>query len=140
MKTLLHIGVLVLLSFCARAQAANQPVTVVDFVKVKDGKLAETLFYYEQNWLKYREEALKQGYIIAYKLLKADASQQNAFDLMLMTEYASPEQQSKAEEHFQPIIRRLNPNGPKLLNHLKPAEFRENVHSYTFTNALPACK
>ena len=47
-----------------------------------------------------------------------------------MTEYSDSIQYKISEERFQEIIKATRPNGPSLLNELKPNEFRQNV----FTN------
>lgn len=50
-----------------------------------------------------------------------------AFDLMLITEYADSTQLRLSEDGFQQIIKSTRPNGMKLLNELKPSDFRQNL-------------
>ena len=137
MKYILCLYAFVFVGFSAQGQGKNESVWVVDYVKIKDGKKAEALFYYEQNWKRYREEALRRGYIKSYNILLAQPDSLQNFDIMLMTEYADSTQLSKVEENFQPIIRELNPNGPKLLNNLKPAYFRDTVYNKRFYRVSP---
>ena len=106
---------------------SQRPVTIIDFVKIKASKTAEALFYYEQNWKAYREVALKKGSIRSYQLLTTKADSLADFDLMLLTEYTDSTQFGLSEERFQRIIQDMNPDGSKLLNALKPAEFRTNL-------------
>ncbi|MDZ7650327.1 MAG: hypothetical protein U5K54_26080 [Cytophagales bacterium] len=40
----------------------SQSVAIADFVKIKDGKINETIFFYENNWKVYRDIALKRIY------------------------------------------------------------------------------
>lgn len=136
-KHLLCLCGFILISFCSFGQQQNNTIWVVDYVKIKNGKTAETLYYYNQNWKRYREEALRKGHIKSYKILMAETGDQQNFDLMLMTEFADSTQLSKVEEHFQPIIKDLNPDGPKLLNDVKPAEFRETVYNKRFYQLAP---
>ena len=136
-KHILSLGALLLMSMCAFGQSKNESIWVIDYVKIKDGKKAETLYYYEQNWKRYREEALKRGYIKSYSILQALPDSLQNFDLMLITEFADSTQLSKVEEHFQPIIKSLNPDGPRLLNSLKPAEFRQTVFNKRFYQLAP---
>ena len=49
------------------------------------------------------------------------------FDFILITEYGDSTNYRLAEERFDKIIKEINPNGPKLLNALKPNEFRNNI-------------
>lgn len=102
-------------------------ITTIDFVKIKNDKRQETLFYYENNWKVYRDIALEKGYIKFYKLLTTSADTSANFDLILITEYADSSQFKLSEERFQQIIKETRPNGSKLLNELKPNDFRQNV-------------
>ena len=85
------------------------------------------MYYYENNWKIYREEALKQNYIVSYKILKVPADSIANFDLMLITEYADSSQHALAEPRFQEIIKGIRPNGPIVLNDCKPNDFRQIV-------------
>lgn len=105
----------------------GQTVMVMDFVKIKEGKSKEALFFYENNWKLYREEALKKKYITAYQIVKTPADSLANFDLILITEYASRADHQNSEKNFEPILKQLRPNGPKMLNNLKPDDFRQNV-------------
>ena len=99
----------------------------MDFVKIEDGKKAEAIFYYENNWKLYRDIAIKKKLITSYQLVEAIADSLNNFDLILITTYADSAQFLKSEENFRDIIKSVRPNGPVLLNELKPADFRKNV-------------
>lgn len=109
----------------------NSSVYILDFVKIKDDKIQETLYFYENNWKEFRDIALQKGYIKSYQLLKMQANNQADFDLILMTEYADSTQYQLAEERFQEIIREHSNQGIKLLNDLKPADFRQNLFMKT---------
>jgi hypothetical protein len=102
-------------------------VSIIDFVKVKNDKHQEALYYYENNWKVFRDIALAKGYIKSYRLLSTKADSMSNFDLILMTEYADSTQYKLSEERFQKIIKEASPNGLKLLNELKPNDFRQNV-------------
>ena len=104
-------------------------VSVIDFVKVKNNKFPEALFFYENNWKVYRDIALKSNYITSYKYLKTSADSIADFNLILITEYADSLQYKLAEDRFQKIIKEIRPAGPKLLNELKPTDFKQNVFS-----------
>ena len=101
----------------------------MDFVKIKNDKRAEALYFYENNWKVYREFAMKEGYIRSFHLLKVKSEEGSDFDLILITEYASEAQFKQSEERFNAIIKATRPNGPKLLDDVKPADFRTTVFS-----------
>lgn len=100
---------------------------IMDFVQVKDNHVAEAIYYYEQNWKLYREAALQKGFITGYRIVQTQPDSLAPFDLVLITEYADSIQYSQSEKNFEGIIRALRPNGPVLLNELKPAAFRRNL-------------
>lgn len=56
-----------------------------------------------------------------------NANATTIFDIILITEYADSVQLRLGEERFQKIIKETRPNGPRLLNEHKPADFRQNV-------------
>lgn len=117
-----------LLSFSLQAGAQqNQPVVLMDFVRVKEGRFAEALFYYQNNWKIYRDEALRKGYITGYRILETTADSAANFHLVLITEYADSVQYSNSEKNFEGILKALRPNGSLLLNNLQPADFRQNL-------------
>jgi hypothetical protein len=120
---------MVLLFFIIKTAAAQQSgaVVLMDFVKIKEGKKAEALYFYENNWKLYREIAIKKKVIESYQLMKVTPDSLNNFDLILITSYRDSLQFLQSEENFRPIINETRPNGPALLNHLKPADFRQNV-------------
>lgn len=123
-----HILVITLTFFAATAVAQTKnTITVIDFVKIKNNKRAETFFFYENNWKAYRDIALKKNYIKSYRLLSSPADSVSNFDLLLITEYTDSVQYRLSEERFEQIIKATRPNGPKLLNDLKPNDFRQNV-------------
>jgi thiol-disulfide isomerase/thioredoxin len=114
-------------------EARGQTVALLDFVKIKDGKRAEAVYYYENNWKLYREAALKKGFIISYEIVEIEAAANSQFDLILITRYADKRQYEESEKNFEPILKELRPNGPALLNDLKPADFRVNVFASAAT-------
>ena len=125
MKYLLFITLLLLASISFGQN--NTTITVIDFVKIKNNKRQEAIFYYENNWRVYRQIALEKGYIKSYRLLTTSADTTANFDLILVTEYSDSLQYKLREERFQPIIKATRPDGPILLNELNPADFRENL-------------
>lgn len=103
---------------------------VMDFVKIKNGRRDEAMFYYENNWKVYREAALRDGFIHSYEIVEASSEKNKAFDIVLITRFADEAQANAVEKNFEPILSRLRPNGPILKNEIKPADFRENVFVY----------
>jgi hypothetical protein len=109
----------------------NASVTLIDFVKIKNGLTKEAMFYYENNWKMHRDTMLAKGFIKSYKLM-VSTSDTTKFDLMLTTEYADSTQFKESEPRWSLVIKTNRPNGTALLNDKKPNDFREFVYSYEF--------
>jgi len=106
---------------------SDEMVILMDFVKIKNSKRDEALFFYENNWKVYREAALKKGFIHSYELIEARSETNPAFDIILVTRYKNEEQHKNSEKNFEPILKEIRPNGALLKNDLKPEDFRQNV-------------
>lgn len=124
-------------------RALNEPpsgpgiISVVEFVKIKDGKRDEARYYYENNWRAYRAEAVKRGVIDSYEYVEVATPNNTAFDIILTTRYKGESQFKNSEKAFEPIMKELRPKGPLLKGTFKPDEFREIVHSYTARSIFP---
>lgn len=105
----------------------NKTVTIMDFVKITEGKKDEAMFFYANNWKVYRDLAIQKNVIRSYELVEAAPDSLNNFNLILITVYKDSVQYAQSEENFRPILKELRPNGPLLLNGLKPNDFRKNV-------------
>ena len=106
---------------------AVTPVAVYDFIKIKNGKNKEAMYYYENNWKFYRDIAIKKNFITAYRIVTCQPDSLAGFNLILITEYADSAAYTKSEERFSEIIKETRPNGPLLLNEIKPQDFRDNL-------------
>lgn len=119
---------------------AYASVSTVDRVRVLDGRVAETLYYYQNNWLVYRVAAARAGHIESYELL-VDRSVAGDETLLLITVYRDREQYEAREANFAELMTAASPSGPRLLNDLRPPEFREVEDLGTFeslaTSATP---
>lgn len=113
-------------------------VAIMDFVKIKDGRRDEALFFYENNWKVYRDAALKKGVIKSYELVEGEPAAGGQFDLVLITRFADEEQFKNTEANFEPIIKETRPTGPLLKNELKPDDFRQNVFMRVVRTLLPS--
>ena len=125
MRQLIVIAAVLLVPSLASAET----VTTVDLVRVIDGRIDETLYYYQNNWADHREKAKAQGVISGYRLL-IDRESGDSAVLMLVTEYADRNQYAAREANFATIIDAAG--GRRLLNDLPPGEFREISDAWTF--------
>lgn len=125
---MLKYFIIALVGFATTSYAQTQPaILVIDFVKVINGNHREAAYFYKNNWKVYREIAERSGFIKSWQLLTTHPDSTANFDIMLITEYTDSVQLALSEDRFREIIKAASPNGPKLLNDLKPKEFRNNV-------------
>ncbi|MBX7055587.1 MAG: TlpA family protein disulfide reductase [Pyrinomonadaceae bacterium] len=108
----------------------DEMYVTIDYVKIKDGRRDEALYFYENNWTLYRDEALKRGVIHSYQILESVPSTTAPFDIILITWYKNEEQHINSEKNFEPILKELRPNGPKLKNGLGIDEFRQSLYVF----------
>lgn len=122
------LNLLILLGFLFYQQTYAQKASYVamDIIKVKNGLWNEALYFFENNWKVYREEAIKQGIISSYQMLvnKADSVSNN---IILITEYPDSLSYLKSEENFRPILKKLRPEGPAYLNEKRRNDFVQTI-------------
>jgi hypothetical protein len=106
----------------------GQKVTSIDIVEAKEKDMEEVNYFYEKNWLEFRKEALKSGYITDYKYLQTQPDSLGMITMTLLTEYSDSTMYNKREEHFRPIMSRISPNGPNYLTNRKNKEFLRYIH------------
>lgn len=102
-------------------------VTVTEFVKITNERREEAIYYYENNWKAFRKAAKEKGMIDSFDLIISKSDEKLDFDIILITRFKDNSSFKKAEENFRQIIKELRPDGRKLLNEIKPSDFRENV-------------
>lgn len=131
MSNLRHIAALVLLITGHHVLA--QKYSTVDIVKVKGIYEKEALYFYQENWVAFRKEALAQGYISRYDMLRTVPDSAHNFQLILTTEYPDSLAFHDKEKNFAPIMKRISPNGPKMLNDIPRKDFLEYLSGHDAT-------
>ena len=106
---------------------ASEKISTIEFVQVLNGHMDEARYYYQNNWLKLRQEAAKLGYIDSYQLLETEPDEQASFHFVLLTTYTNKALYDKREANFRLLIERQN--GLRLLNTIKPVDFRKTLFS-----------
>ena len=106
--------------------AQKTSYVAMDIVKVKNGLWNEALYFFENNWKVFREDAVKQAIISSYQILvnNADSVSNN---IILITEYPDSLSFRKSEENFRPILKKFRPKGPVYLNEKRRNDFMEIV-------------
>ncbi len=103
------VGLLVISSIClattmtlAQTEAS---VWTVDAVKTNEGQQKNYLQFIEQNWAKARQTLKEKGFIKSYRVLSVKPEKSQAWDVLLITEYANREAFEKREEVFAEVFK-----------------------------------
>ncbi len=116
---------LLLLVLAITGTAQSTKISTMDFVQIQNGNRAETIYYYENNWLILRKMALERNFIDSYELIEVESSEEAPFHLILKTTYSNKEDFDKSEERFGKLIEEKGPLA--LLNDKKPGDFRKII-------------
>lgn len=128
MRVIFHIAITILSSIMAMAQSSRS-IILMDVVEVPVARRVEAIYYFENNWKLFREVAMEKGLIKSYRLMEVNHENSDHLELILTTEFSNETQLELVEENFEPIMKAARPNGPVLLNEIKPGEFRKLVSS-----------
>ena len=108
-------------------------ISTVDFVEIKNGNREEAIYYYENNWLNHRIEAVRVGAIESFELLVSNDPNADV-DILLITVYEDEEQYDNREKNFADVMSRTQRNGRQLLNGIQPGDFRKIVFSSNYSS------
>ena len=108
----------------------GQKISTINIVKVNANYEKEAMYFYNENWKEFRKLALQEGVISGFEIMRTATDSTNHFQLILITEYNDSTSFSKSEKNFEPIIKRVSPNGPKMLNKVGRKEFLEYIAGY----------
>lgn len=130
MKSSLLKTLLILAVFVSTQTAFSQEFSTIDIVKVNGLYEKEAFFFYNQNWKEFRAEAYKKGFISGYEMLRTEMDSTNHFQLILITRYPDSISFHNKEQNFAPIMKKISPNGPKMLNNIPRKDILEYVSGY----------
>jgi len=113
----------------------DKPVWVLEFIKVKPGMFGATMGYLDDNWLRLRAEAKRQGAVLNYnrvadehrERIPAEESSNNDWDILLMTEYKNQAAYDGREKLFDSILKRLPNNTSEVIKGYKKDELFQSV-------------
>ena len=115
----------VALVLSAAGHLRGQAILSIDIVRINAKYEAEAIYFYEQNWKAFREDALRQGVISGYNILRDATDSTGHFSIVLITEYPDSALFKARESNFAPIMKKLSPGGPRLLNNISAKAFAQ---------------
>lgn len=124
--------------FTPKSQA--QTVSSVDIVKVNSKYQKEAEYFYKENWQAFRKMALEKKIISKYEMMQTSADSTGHYTLILITEYPDSLHYNKREKNFEPIMKSISPNGPKMLNNIDRKQFLQFVDGFDATTIVSGKK
>jgi hypothetical protein len=106
---------------------SDKPVWALEFVKVKPGMFAATMGYLDDNWIRLRAEAKRQGAVLSYNRVAGEESSNNDWDILLMTEYKNQATYDAREKLFSSILQRLSNKTSEVIKGYKKEELFQSV-------------
>ena len=90
----------------------DKPVWTMEVIKVKLGKFGPTLSYLDDNWVRIREEAKRQGAVLDYHRIAEEGVSEREDDqnIILLTEYKNHAAYNSREKLFASIVKKLPNN------------------------------
>jgi hypothetical protein len=113
------------------AEKQNETIVSLDAFSCRRDLERECMYFYEQNWKLYRDEALRLGHISGYELQRSEPDSTGTFDVILITRYANAAKYEAREENFRPLMRAVRPSGPIMLGPTKRSELLQFKYAAT---------
>jgi hypothetical protein len=113
----------------------DRPVWTMEVIKVKAEMFGSTLGYLDDNWMRVREEAKRQGAIVSYYRI-AEGSRDSDRSILLLTEFKNPTAYARREELFASIRKqrkeRVLNNTPGVVRLGRPEDLYEAMSTRVF--------
>jgi hypothetical protein len=120
---------------------SEKPVWTMEFIKVKPGMFGQTLGYLDDNWIRAREEAKRQGAVLSYHritealLVTPGSKSGDQNSMVLLTEYKNPATYFGREKLFASIRKQLPKNTSGIIvRPLQQEDLYETVNTRVFVD------
>jgi hypothetical protein len=94
---------------------SEKPVWTMEFIKVLPGKFGPTLGYLDDNWMRIREEAKRQGAVLSYHRIGEKSTSEGDPNMVLLTEYKNQSAYDARGKLFAAIFKQLPRNSSGVL-------------------------
>lgn len=115
----------------------EKPVWTLEFIKVRPEQYASALGQLDDQWMRIREEAKRQGAVLSYQRISnaglhtPDHRLTDEISIVLVTEYKSMAACMEREKLFASIVERLPSNTPPgMLKLQREDHFETNEHLF----------
>ncbi|MGB4772692.1 MAG: hypothetical protein WBP58_14590 [Chitinophagaceae bacterium] len=121
-------------------QGQAQTVSSIDIVKINSKYQKEAEYFYRENWQAFRKMALEKKIISNYEMMQTSADSTGQYTLILITQYPDSSHYHNREKNFEPIMKSISPNGPKMLNNIDRKQFLQYVDGFDATTIVSGKK
>jgi hypothetical protein len=109
----------------------DKPMWTMEVLKVQPGMFSTTLGYLDNDWMRVRAEAKRQGAVLIYYRIAGQDSRENDQNIMLLTEFKNATAYDAREKLFSSIRKQLPDNASAVMP-LKQSELFETVRTLVF--------
>jgi len=110
---------------------ADTPMWTMEVLKVQPGMFSATLGYLDNDWMRVRAEAKRQGAVLIYYRIADQDNRKNDQNIMLLTEFRNTMAYDAREKLFSSIRKQLPDNASAVMP-LKQSELFETVRTLVF--------
>ena len=111
---------------------SEKPVWTMEILKVMPGKFGPTLGYLDDNWMRIREEARRQGAVLSYHRIAEQSTSETDPNIVLLTEYKNQAAYDARGKLFSSIFKQLPGNSPGVLLLYQHKDLYETVSTRVY--------
>jgi hypothetical protein len=110
----------------------EKPVWTMEFIQVKPGMFGFTLGYLDDNWMRVRQEANRQGAVLSYHRIAEQGSRESDRNIVLLTEFKNSAAYDTREQLFDSIREQLPNNTSGIVRPPKQEDLYETLSTKVF--------
>jgi len=114
----------------------DKPVWTMEYLNVQRGKFGPALGYLDDNWMRVREEAKRQGAVLTYLRIADEAKSGNELEnnrtIVLLTEFRNQAAYDGHEKLFASILKQLQESTPDVINSFQHEDLYQIVSTRVF--------
>jgi len=110
----------------------ERPVWTMEVIKAKPEMFGFTLGYLDDNWMRVREEAKRQGAVLSYHRIAEQGGRENDRNIVLLTEYKNAAAYDAREKLFDSIRKQLPSKSAGIVRIPRPEDLYETLSTRVF--------
>jgi hypothetical protein len=110
---------------------SDKPVWTMEILRVKSGMFGPTLGYLDDNWMRLRAEAKREGAVLSYNRIADHDSNESDWNIVLLTEFKNSAAYDAREKLFASIRKQL-PNDTSAVMRAPQEDLYETMSTRVF--------